>query len=421
MRNKTSAFFLALALVVAIPKPSLAQETKLKELEQKKIESQVNVENKKSRVLDIEKEQEIVLNEITELDLKIQDLESEIQKVLEEIELLEEDIEKAELEIQGLEKEIEDGTEDFRKRIKAMYINSQVGSLEVLLSSEDLSGLLSKASMMKFITEYDIELLNNLKHNKLEVDAKKAELAGKKAAAEILRESLEEKSNVLRDKINERYEKMESLSDSLVATEEDISNLEQELQIIEAQIGQEKTAIANKKAEERQRRLVEERRKAQARLQAAKGQKQAHEAKKTFSTQKNYETGNGQYGWPVPNSRRITSSFGYRGNPTGWGSDFHRGLDIAAGSGTPTVAASDGVVIHAGYQGSYGNLIKIRHDNGTETRYAHLSGYNVSTGQRVSRGDTIGFIGSTGNSTGPHLHFEILFGGSPVDPLYYVR
>lgn len=420
MGKRASALALALALVLTIPSPSLAEETQLQELEEKKTENEAHVNTKKSRVTDIEKEQQVVLDEITELDLEIKTLEEEIQKVLQEIEILDADIEQAELEIQELEKEIDEGTENFKKRIKAMYINSQVGSLETLLLSEDLSGLLSKASMMKFITEYDIEILNNLKHNRLEVDAKKAELAGKKSAAEILQKSLEEKSDDLTSKINIRYEKMESLSEELITTEEDISKLEQELQAIESQMVEEKAEIERKREAERQRTLEEQRRQAQARLQAARSQRQAYEARRTFKSQSNYDTGNAQYGWPVPATQRITSSFGYR-TISGMGSDFHRGIDIGAATGTPVVASLSGTVIHASYQGSYGQLIKIRHENGTETRYAHLSGYNVTVGQTVSRGDTIGFIGSTGNSTGPHLHFEIVIGGSPVDPLYYVR
>ncbi len=122
----------------------------------------------------------------------------------------------------------------------------------------------------------------------------------------------------------------------------------------------------------------------------------------------------GSFSWPVTGT--ITSPFGWRSNPFGGAPEFHQGLDIAAPSGTTVTAAASGSVIMAQWYGGYGNYILIDHGGGYSTGYGHLSAIYVSTGQAVQRGQAIGAVGSTGQSTGPHLHFEIRIAGKPVDP-----
>jgi len=121
------------------------------------------------------------------------------------------------------------------------------------------------------------------------------------------------------------------------------------------------------------------------------------------------------FGFPVNGSFRQSSPFGMR-----WGR-AHEGIDFAGQTGTPIVAGGDGVVVFAGRQGGYGNMVDIRHSNGFMTRYGHMSRIRVSEGQRVSRGDPIGDMGSTGRSTGPHLHYEVHRNGTPVDPATFIR
>ncbi len=124
--------------------------------------------------------------------------------------------------------------------------------------------------------------------------------------------------------------------------------------------------------------------------------------------------GAGMFSWPVTGT--ITSPFGWRSNPFGGGPEFHQGLDIAAPMGTTVTAAAAGTVIMAQWYGGYGNYILIDHGGGYSTGYGHLSAIYVSDGQSVARGQAIGAVGSTGQSTGPHLHFEIRIAGKPVDP-----
>lgn len=124
--------------------------------------------------------------------------------------------------------------------------------------------------------------------------------------------------------------------------------------------------------------------------------------------------GSGTFTWPVTGT--ITSPFGWRSNPFGGGPEFHQGLDIAAPMGTTVTAAAAGTVIMAQWYGGYGNYVLIDHGGGYSTGYGHLSAIYVASGQSVQRGQAIGAVGSTGQSTGPHLHFEVRIAGKPVDP-----
>ncbi|MDP3194527.1 M23 family metallopeptidase [Tabrizicola sp.] len=127
------------------------------------------------------------------------------------------------------------------------------------------------------------------------------------------------------------------------------------------------------------------------------------------------------FAMPVKDSFRWTSGFGYRRDPKGAGTRMHEGTDMAGSYGTPILATADGVVVHAGWDNGYGRLVKIKHDFGVETRYAHLSQIRVEVGQRVSRGDRIGDMGNSGRSTGTHLHYEVRLGGDAVNPMTFIK
>jgi murein DD-endopeptidase MepM/ murein hydrolase activator NlpD len=124
---------------------------------------------------------------------------------------------------------------------------------------------------------------------------------------------------------------------------------------------------------------------------------------------------------PVKSGYRFTSGFGYRRDPKTGGRRLHKGVDFAGPVGTPLYATADGVVTHAGWLSGYGRLVKIQHQFGIETRYAHMSKIRVNVGQRVSRGERIGDMGASGRVTGPHLHYEVRVGGKAVNPMIYIK
>ena len=130
---------------------------------------------------------------------------------------------------------------------------------------------------------------------------------------------------------------------------------------------------------------------------------------------------NGEMLWPLKGYYSISSGFGWRNAPIGSGGERHRGIDIPAPTGTPVYSATDGVVISSGWNGSYGNAVMIKYTNNIVIVYGHNSSLIVRAGQKVSKGQVISLVGSTGNSTGPHLHFEVRYNGYPVDPLKYLN
>ena len=146
---------------------------------------------------------------------------------------------------------------------------------------------------------------------------------------------------------------------------------------------------------------------------------QQQELMHVFADQKDLEAST-PIGWPV-RLGRVSSSFGPRRSPfDGLSTDFHRGIDIAASLGTPIYAPAKGVVVFVGKQNGYGNVVFIKHRAGISTRYAHMQRYIVTKNQRVKRGDIIGYVGNTGRSTGPHLHYEVRLGGVSVNPMKYL-
>jgi murein DD-endopeptidase MepM/ murein hydrolase activator NlpD len=170
---------------------------------------------------------------------------------------------------------------------------------------------------------------------------------------------------------------------------------------------------AEQAAAEAERKVAEE----AARKEAARQEAARQEAARQEAAKKNAATPDAQAkatGWVLPlKSYRITATFGQSGG--NW-SSTHTGLDLAAPTGTPVMAVNSGTVVSASSAGAYGNRIVIRHDDGTETWYCHLSAFTAAAGQQVGAGEQIGKVGSTGNSTGPHLHLEVRVGGNPVDP-----
>mgnify|MGYP001752876088 FL=1 len=131
------------------------------------------------------------------------------------------------------------------------------------------------------------------------------------------------------------------------------------------------------------------------------------------------ENGPEPVAWPVRGS--ISSYYGYRGSPGGYGSSYHEGVDIAGDYGMPISATAPGIVSYAGWVDGYGYLVEVKHANGFVTRYGHNSAILVKEGQNVDRGTVVALMGSTGNSTGPHCHYEVRINGNSVDPLYSLQ
>lgn len=265
------------------------------------------------------------------------------------------------------------------KRLKAIYMEGEVSYMAVLLQSDDFTDFLNQADYLKRIVATDGQLIDSVKKHKGDLDVQKV-------AARAVVIDLAKLRALKKDKV-ESLARLKAAQDDLYARlEAHQSKLTSRMDAIEEISAAKEAAL---------RQLI------RARSMAVPVGSVPRSA--------------GGLIYPVRGP--ITSNFGYRVHPILGTSRFHSGLDFGVGAGVPIQAADNGLVIHAGWYGGYGNAVILDHGGGWTTLYAHASRLNVVQGQQVARGATVSFVGSTGMSTGPHLHFEVRFNGNPVDPL----
>lgn len=312
------------------------------------------------------------------LDSQINVIASEISNSEAQIELYAQLIDQSEAELAAAEEEEAAQYALFCQRVRAMEEQGKVDYWSVLFRATSFSDLLGRLDIVNEIMEYDQRVIDDLKALQAEISDQKATLEGQKAEAEAARADLESKKKEL-------------------DTQRDAANaLMQELQADSAEAKAEMAAI---EAEEEE--ILAE----------------AVRLSRLYAQQNQDPATQGGYIWPV-NSRYITSTVGGRTSPGGVGSTNHKGTDIGrVGYTSEIYAAKSGTVIISTYSSSYGNYVVLSHGSGNTTLYAHMSSRKVSVGQKVSQGDVIGITGSTGHSTGPHLHFEITEGGVRINPL----
>lgn len=373
-RRRTIILILALIFVFNF---IYAYADTLEELKKQQENVNKQIENTKNEIKSIEKQTEDVEKEIEELDKKLDVVTSELEQVEKEIAELETDIEKTTLELEEAENKIEEKQDVFNKRLRVMYKTGSIGYLEVLLSSADIKDFLSRTDMLKAIAKHDTELLKYMKEQRDTIELKKTELEMQKKSMELSKTKLEDRRRELASVTRSKEDRMRDLEKDLKAYEAEEDKLIDLAKEIEDEI-----------------------------------------IKRSRNTG-SYE--GGQMQWPVPGYSRISSPFGYRIHPILKVKKLHTGIDIPAATGTPIVAAAAGTVIYAGTLGGYGKTVMVDHNGGIVTLYAHNSQILVKEGQVVERGETLSKAGSTGMSTGPHLHFEVRENGTYVDPMPYLK
>ena len=266
------------------------------------------------------------------------------------------------------------------KRLRAIYMEGEVSYMAVLLQSDDFTDFLNQSDYLQRIVQSDSELISSVKSQRVILDSQK--VSAREVVIELAR---------LRVR---KQDKVDSL-DRLKAAQDDLQNrLEAHQTKLSARIDQMEHITLKKEKELRE--LIKRR---------------------TAYLPPGVMPPPSAGGMMYPVNGPITSPFGYRIHPITGSSRFHSGLDFGVGYGVPIQAADNGVVIEAGWVGGYGNTVIIDHGAGWTTLYGHASSLNVSNGQTVRQGQTVSFVGSTGFSTGPHLHFEVRYQGNPVDPL----
>ena len=308
---------------------------------------------------------------------------SEIHNVESQISTYEDLIAQTQAELADAQQKEEIQYDLFCKRVRAMEEEGTVSYWSVLFKADSFTDLLDRLDAVNEVMDADQAVIDRLEALQDEISQKEAELQESKAGAEAARADLVSKKSALEKQRAEANQLIAQLAANESETEAEIDGMEEE--------------------EERIQREIQELSRKLAAQQAAAGQSN--------------RSNPGGYIWPV-DSRYITSTMGGRASPGGIGSTNHKGTDIGrVGYTSPIYAAKAGTVIVSQRSSSYGNYVVISHGSGNTTLYGHMSSRKVEVGQYVNQGDVIGITGSTGNSTGPHLHFEITENGVRVNPL----
>ena len=336
-----------------------------------------NAESTESKLKANQEKQEELDDKINNLNKKTEKIEEKIKSSNERIEKINKESEKLKKEIKQLEEDITSNQESLAERLKVINNNYTLGYLKVILSSNSISDFLNNIYIVQEVVKQDKQMLNDLENNKNEIKDKKEILDKNKEEEKVIKDELvKDKENLDKDKIE-----LKKLKEELVKEEEELEEKLQKIAAQKAATSSDSNNLAN-------------------------------------SNSSSTVISNGS--WPVPGYSRVSSPFGYRIHPVLGIKKLHTGIDIPAPTGTPTVAVSSGTVIYSGVQGSYGNTVMIQHDNGLVSLYAHNSSLVVNVGDKVKKGQVVAKIGSTGRSTGPHLHFEIRVNGTAQNPLNYL-
>ena len=340
-------------------------QRRAEEQQAKTNEASAKVESVSERLRQIQEDLRVATAEYKEVKSQLDDVED---KISDNTELLQ----KTEADLKVKNKKLQ-------RRVRDIYINGQISYVDVLFGAKDFSDLVTRMDVLKRIIKHDYDLIMKVKEEKATVEKTRVQLEEDKAQAESLVADAQVKKSRMEDKEAEQkglldqavYDRdtSERAYEELMAASEEVANMIRRSQM------------------------------------SAAGYSGA-------------PAGAGGMIWPI--SGPITSEFGWRTHPIFGTSRFHSGLDIGGDYGMPIYAAAGGTVIYAGWISGYGNAVIIDHGGGVTTLYGHNDSLNVSEGESVAQGQVIAMCGSTGNSTGPHCHFEVRENGEPVSPYGYL-
>lgn len=398
MRQKKRIWTAAAAglLCMGLAFPVLADKTELNEAQDRKTELEEELEKTEDTLKNLETLKGNTAAYVRELDESLSAVSDELETLNGSIAEKEGQIETTKGELEQAKETEKKQYESMKLRIKYMYERGDTSYVELFMESDSLSELLNKAEYISKISEYDRQMLDQYAATKDEIAADEARLETEHAELLDLKEQTEIKQASVEQLLSAKQAELRSYESQIVEAENQLSEYEKDLEAQEAAIRQIEEEI--KRQEEEARRKAE-----------AAGQ--------SYVTK---DIGDIHFIWPCPASSRITSGFGGRSSPTEGASSNHQGIDIGAPTGSDILAAAEGDVVVSTYSSSAGNYVMINHGGGVYTVYMHASKLLVSVGEHVSQGQVIAKVGSTGYSTGPHLHFGVRLNGTYVDPRSYV-
>jgi len=341
------------------------------------------ISNTQKQADELKKKKEAAEKEKESLENQLNSIVGEMEEAKTKIEAKETEISVKEEELIQAKVDENDQYESMKKRIKYMYENGNVQFIEILCESKNIGDFLNNAEYITTISEYDRNMLAEFQKVVKEVEDQEAVLKAEYDELEVMQNDLIAKQDSVTELLDSKDAEIEKISSDLSETQDKLKEL-------------------------------------QAAAEAAQRKQQEKESGYSPNAGASVVTGNGMFTHPCPGYSYISSEFGWRAQPLPGASTNHKGMDFAAATGTPIYAATSGTVTSASYSGKAGNLIVINHGNGLQTYYMHCNTMYVRAGQAVSKGQNIGTVGTTGNSTGPHLHFQVMLNGTPVNPRNYL-
>lgn len=402
MFRRRKSWFILIVLITAVMMAGVVQADEVSEIEkeietykEQKEQKTSETEEANQKLEEIEAKINQAYDEFQALDEEAAETESDIEETERDKAQTEEEISALQIEIEELEERIAERDKLLKDRVRSMYqANGSLDYVEVILGASNFSEFIERISVLHSIAQQDRNLLDEHIKDQKALETAKDEL---EEAALRLENQMEELAVLLEDiekQLQEKEDIVANLEEQKIDTENFIVSQEEEMAIVESQ-----EAAAKKELEQ-----------VKANQQTAQG-------------------GSGTLQWPTQ-GRTVTSSYGPRTHPVHGTQGYHYGIDISRSGGTDITAAGEGTVIGARYMSGYGNTILVSHAIGNQTvttLYAHLASIDVKQGQRVARGEKIGVMGTTGVSTGVHLHFEVHEGGwngqksNSVNPLSYLK
>lgn len=377
--------YIAVLLAVVMTAGSV-YATSIEEIQQQQEETRSKKQEAETLLSDLQSQQSDILESAEEIDAKIQEFQLKLNQITEQRDETQKSIDNTRVQLEEAKEKEAAQYELLKQHIQNAYENSTYTYLDAFMSAVNFADVMNNAEYVEQVNNYDTAVLNDLIDTRTLIANKEAMLNASIEALDELEAEYADEEEALQILYDGKQVQIDNYNESIEKTEELIERLNQEELAQEAQI---------------------------AALEAA-----ARDAALGGITGPTEYTG-GAFSWPMPTSTYITSPFGPRRSPTAGASSNHKGVDIACPTGSNVIAAAGGVVIYVGYMSSAGNAVIIDHGSGITTCYYHLSMPLVEPGQTVSQAQIIALSGSSGVTTGPHLHFCIRINGVYVDPMSY--
>ena len=367
------------------------KQNQISQVQQEKSALQNGLTDVKKILNELESSKTNLKQYVTKLDSSLNDIETKLTELNDLIDKKLQEITETKAELKKAEEVEQAQYEAMKERIRFMYEKGDNFYLELMLSAKSFGEFLNKADYVNMLSEYDRNMLEEYRATKEAIELFKAELEAEQTTLEEAKVTAQEEEAAMETLIQAK-------ENEINLYESDISNKSQLVKEYEAEIAAQNATIAalEKAVAEEKKRIAE-----------ANGSIRKYDG--------------GQFAWPAPSYKRISDDYGTRTHPILKVQQFHNGVDMAAPSGSPILAAYDGSVVQASYSSTMGNYIMLDHGDGLYTIYMHASSLGVSKGASVTRGQSIGSVGSTGRSTGPHLHFSVRLNGSYVSPWNYLQ